>query len=199
MSKRKSFAEILKENLTEKSFKNKQPKLVVPTSLILDPFKKEISDFFINIKDLSRIHSSRTFYAKLFKIPIKISFYWCEEDWQGSIFTVYEYNDKFISVKEEFGSCDYCYELPDSQERLDKIFSHLVINENINDINIHGNHPEYTHPELMGKFNTWKEIYHQNYEKIKETKQNEQINVKLQEIKELNFKESWADIVSKKK
>lgn len=86
MSKRKSFAEILKENLTEKSFKNKQPKLVVPTSLILDPFKKEISDFFINIKDLSRIHSSRTFYAKLFKIPIKISFYWCEEDWQGSIF-----------------------------------------------------------------------------------------------------------------
>ena len=198
---KKSFAEILKENLTKKSFKNKPPKPAIPKP---HPFQKEIHDYFINLKDLSRIHSSKTFYAKLFKNPVKISFYWCEEDWQGSIFTVYEYSGKFISVNGGFGSCSTCdFFIRDSdelhehsQERLDKTFLHLKITDNINNINIHGNHPEYTHPELVSKFNTWLETKTkiENVQDIKEVKE----EVK-EIIKEESSKKSWADIVSKKK
>lgn len=220
MSERRSFAEILKENLTEKSFKNKLPPKLKPKPLsyqILDPFQKEIYDYFINLKDLLKIHSSRTFYAKLFKNPVKISFYWCEEDWQGSIFAIYQYSDKFISVKGGFGSCEVCDGLPDSQERLDKIFSHLTINECVNDINIHGNHPEYTHPELISKFNTWKEDFTPQRQEIEEEikddikekikdKIKEEIKDKIKDkikeeiVEEVKLiKKTWADIVSKKK
>lgn len=207
MSERRSFAEILKENLNSKSFKpplkpaKQKPielktelKIELKTFLLKDPFKKEIYNYFINLKELSKIHGSRTFYAKLFKNPVKTSFYWCEEDWQGSIFAVYEYSGKFISVKGGFGSCEFCDGLPDSQERLNTIFSHLMFNENINDINIHGNYPEYTHPELISKFNTWKGGF-----EIKEVKEEkvEEVTVKVEEIKQV--KKSWAEIVSKKK
>jgi hypothetical protein len=221
MSERRSFAEILKENLTEKSFKNGVPPKLKPKPLsyqILDPFRKEIYDYFINLKDLLKIHSSRTFYAKLFKNPVKISFYWCEEDWQGSIFAIYEYSGKFISVNGGFGSCSGCdffirdsEELHEhSQERLDKIFSHLTINENINDINIHGNHPEYTHPELINKFNIWKEGFAPRRQEVEEKVKVENVfeeTVETKEIKEEKIenvvkevpKKTWADIVSKKK
>jgi len=67
----KLFADVLQENLNKDSFKPKTPPL--------DIFKKDIHEYFINLKELSKIHNSRTFYAKLFKYPIKISFYWCEE------------------------------------------------------------------------------------------------------------------------
>jgi hypothetical protein len=214
MSERRSFAEILKENLSEKSFKNGVPPKPKPKPLsyqILDPFQKEIYDYFINLKDLLKIHSSRTFYAKLFKNPVKISFYWCEEDWQGSIFAIYEYSGKFISVNGGFGSCSGCdffirdsEELHEhSQERLDKIFSHLTINENINDINIHGNHPEYTHPELINKFNIWKDGFAPRRQEVEEkvkvenVVEEKEIKVDVEEIKQV--KKTWVDIVSKKK
>jgi len=211
MSERKSFAEILKENLNNESFKQplKPPKQkTIETNLLIDPYKKEVYEYFIDIKELSKIHSSRTFYAKLFRNPVKTSFYWCEEDWQGSIFAIYEYSGKFISVKGGFGSCQICDGLPNSQERLDKIFSHLMFNENINDINIHGNHPEYTHPELISKFNTWKMSFAPRQHQIeKEIKQVEEIKhveeivkveqiVKVEEIKQV--KKTWAEIISKK-
>jgi len=202
MSERKSFAEILKENLNSESFKPppKSPKqktierktIERKTNLLTDPYKKKIYDYFIGIKELSKIHSSRTFYAKLFKNPVKTSFYWCEEDWQGSIFAVYEYSEKFISVTGGFGSCELCDGLPDSQERLDKIFSHLTVNENINDINIHGNHPEYTHPELVTKFNNWKKLLRPNDE-IEE----KEVEVEVK-VEEKQVKKTWAEIVSKK-
>lgn len=241
MSERKSFAQVLKENLTEKSFKNKpklKPKPPVPKlqhkkittcEEISDPFKKEIHEFFIGIKDLSKIHSSRSFYAKLFKKPIKIAFYWCEEDWQGSIFAVYEYNEKFISVEGGYGSCEICDafisydEEPreHSEDMLNNVFSHLTINENIDDINIHGNYPEYTHPELISKFQNWKGSYapprqieakEEKVENIEakvenfeaEVKEELIKNVEAKEIKEENvvkevLKKTWAEIVSKKK
>jgi hypothetical protein len=218
MSERRSFAEILKENLNSKSFKPPPKSLIQKIEQkimdqqttsplkLTDPYQKEIYNYFIGIKELSKIHSSRTFYAKLFKIPVKISFYWCEEDWQGSIFAVYEYSGKFISVKGGFGSCEVCDGLPDSQEKLNKIFSHLMFNENINDINIHGNHPEYTHPELVSKFNTWKgnyitlrqiEVDIEIKETIKETVKKTVKETVKEPIKEM--KKTWADIVSKKK
>lgn len=214
MSERRSFAEILKENLTDKSFKPPpKPKTVdkktieqikQPTRplILTNPYQKEIYEYFIGIKELSKIHSSRTFYAKLFKNPVKTSFYWCEEDWQGSIFAVYEYSGKFISVKGGFGSCEVCDGLPDSQERLNKIFSHLMINENINEINIHGNHPEYTHHELVSKFNTWKGGYAPLRQiEVKEEIKEEEV-VKAEVVAEVDIKEikkTWAEIVSKKK
>lgn len=206
MSQRKSFVEVLKENLNSKSFKPlKLPKQKTNSHLNIlpDPYQKEIYDYFICAKEVSKIHSSKRLYAKLFRDPVKISFYWCEEDWQGSIFAVYEYNSKFISVNGAFGSCSVCDPFINdgevdchSQEKLNRVFSHLTINENINDINIHGNHPEYTHPELVSKFNIWIK----NKLEIKpEIKPEIKLEIKP-EIKLANkIVKSWVDIVSKKK
>lgn len=172
----KSFARVLQENLTENSFKNK-PKPPVPKKItscekifdMSDPFKKELYNYYITLKDLSKIHSFKSFYAKLFKKPIKIAFYWCEEDWQGEIFAIYEYPDnsdnsdeysgKFISIRG--GSCSGCDAFitynphEHSQDMLNKVFSQLIIYENIDEINVHGYSPEYTHPELISKFENW--------------------------------------------
>lgn len=209
MSQRKSFVEVLKENLSSESFKPlKLPKQKSHLNILLDPYKKEIYDYFICLKEVSKVHSSKRFYAKLFRDPVKISFYWCEEDWQGSIFAIYEHDGKFISVNGGFGSCSGCdafitdsEEIRDhSQERLDKIFSRLIINENINDINIHGNHREYTHPELVSKFNIWIKNKIEIKPEIKSEIKHEVKPEIKPEIKLSNkIVKSWADIVSKKK
>ena len=205
---KKSFAQVLQKDLTEKSFKNKPLKRPKPP-IKLDFFKQEIYEYFINFKDLSKIHSSRIFYAKLFKDPVKICFYWCEEDWQGSIFTVYEYNNKFISIRSCFGSCEVCDVLPNSQEKLDNIFYNLIISNSISDINIHGINLKYTHPDLIFNFNNWfdkinKQVEHEQFEKNEQVKileKNEQEQVEQVKILENKtfVKQSWAEIVSKKK
>jgi len=237
----KSFAQVLQENLTENSFKNKPippvPKKITSCEKVFDisdPFKKELYNYYITLKDLSKIHSFKSFYAKLFKKPIKIAFYWCEEDWQGEIFAIYEYPDnsndysgKFISIRG--GSCSGCDALYDqhehSQDMLNKVFSQLITYENIDEINVHGYSPEYTHPELISKFQNW--ILEKKTVKVEtkiETKVETKIEIKIEEpetvkvetkikikieelkvepVKEIKqfinqMSKSWADIVKKK-
>lgn len=105
---KKLFSEILKENLTSKSFKNTlSPKPSYNTLFFdLHPVKKEIHKYFINLKELLKVYNSREFYGKLFKSQLKNCFYWCEEDFQGSLFTIYEYNVWFIYTRGGFGSCE---------------------------------------------------------------------------------------------
>lgn len=151
---KKLFSEILKENLTSNVFLNDLSPKPSYSLNNLHPVKKEIHKYFINLKELLKVYNSIEFYRKLFKNPVKNCFYWCEEDFQGSLFTIYEYNGWFIYTRGGFGSCEVCDGLVNSQERLDKIFLELKITD---DINIHGNLLEYTHPELIDKFNTFKD------------------------------------------
>lgn len=142
----KTFAQVLKENLTKDSFKSSTKPLT---------FKDEIKKFYI--KDTSDIYGSRDFYKNLFKDPIKMVFYWCEEDWQGSLFVIYSYTTQskqyYIYCDGYFGSCEMCDGFPNTEKSLDSHFNKINICNNINEI-VHG---EYTHPELLIKFKEFKD------------------------------------------
>lgn len=133
----------------------------------MEDFKKEISKFYINSSNIYKNICNKSIYKQLFKNPVKNIFYWCEEDYTGSIFTVYEYLGKYICVYGEFGSCTGCGDIflnfiededvsqEDLQEKLNQIFSNIIISENINDINLHNYNINYTNPDLINKYNLW--------------------------------------------
>jgi hypothetical protein len=164
---KKSFADILKENLTDDSFKPPPPPPPSPPSKelepkknllsdITEPFLLEIKKFYITVKDIERIYGSRSFYKSLFKEPIKRIFYWCEEDWQGKLFVIYYYKNKYIYVSGYFGSCEVCDGFPQDEESLQRTFRCINVCNDVNDINIHGYNPEYTHPQLVKDFEKFK-------------------------------------------
>jgi hypothetical protein len=155
---KKSFAETLKENLREDSFKPPPPppKPVIkykesPTLFheeLLDPFLREIKKYYITEEGLKSIYGSRSFYKGLFKEPVKMVFYWCEEDYQGSLFVIYKYENKYIYIHGGFGSCEVCDGFPQSEDSLRKIFRNLEICDNIENIEL----AEYSHPDLVKDF-----------------------------------------------
>jgi len=158
---KKSFVQALKENLTETSFKPPpppppRPKLLVkhkerPTLFpeeLLDPFLREIKKYYITEEGLKSIYGSRSFYKNLFKEPVKMGFYWCEEDYQGSLFVIYKYENKYIYIHGGFGSCEVCDGFPQSEDSLRKIFRNLEICDNIENIKL----SEYSHPDLVKDF-----------------------------------------------
>lgn len=158
---RKSFAEILKENLTQDSFKPPTPP--PPSKQIFNihgdinnPFLLEIKRFFISMANIDKIYGSRNFYKSLFRDQVKRIFYWCEEDFQGSLFVIYYYKNKYIYTRGYFGSCEVCDGFPDTEESLLKEFTGLKISDTIEDIDIHGYNPEFTHPELVKDFEKFK-------------------------------------------
>ena len=155
---KKSFAEMLKQNLREDSFKppdkTTSPEKRLPTHS--NPVLDDVYQYYITIKDIEKIYGSRSFYKKLFKEPVKMIFYWCEEEWQGSLFVIYQYKDKFIYTKGCFGSCEVCDAFPDTEETLVNKFNSLQLCDNINDINIHGRYADCTHPDLIKDFEKFK-------------------------------------------
>jgi len=168
---KKSFVEVLKENLSQDSFKQPNPPSIAPKLLpsqpskeytncdlrgIKDPFLQEIKRFFVSMTDINEIYGSRDFYKNLFKKPIKRIFYWCEEDYQGSILVIYYYKNKYIYTKGSFGSCELCDGFPDTEDALLEEFSDIEVCDKIEDINIHGYNPEFTHPDLVKKFEKFK-------------------------------------------
>ena len=154
---KKSFAEMLKQNLTEDSFKppdTTSPEKQPPSHS--NPVLDDVYQYYITINDIEKIYGSRSFYKKLFKEPVKMIFYWCEEDWQGILFVIYQYKDKFIYTRGSFGSCEVCDAFPDTEETLVNKFNSLQLCNNINDINIHGRYSDCTHPDLIKDFEKFK-------------------------------------------
>lgn len=113
---------------------------------------KEIQEFCIVPQDLENIDGSKTFYKNLFKPPVKLVFYWTEEDYQGSLFVVYQYKDKFIYKDGGFGSCDYCDRYPDTQDEINILFESLNVSDSIQEIEI----PFYGHPDFLSDFEKFK-------------------------------------------
>jgi hypothetical protein len=154
---KKSFAEMLKENLREDSFKPPTPppptKDTKDTSLLsLNPFLLEIKRHYLTVKDVEKIYGSRSFHKKLFKEPVKMVFYWCEEDWQGSLFVIYSYKNKYIYIDGGFGSCEVCDGFPQSEDSLMRKFNSLNISDSIENISF----STYAHPELLKHFDKFK-------------------------------------------
>jgi hypothetical protein len=158
---KKSFAEMLKENLLEDSFKPPTPppptrfmtKETKDASLLsTDPFLIEIKRHYLTVKDVEKIYGSRSFHKKLFKEPVNLVFYWCEEDWQGSLFVVYSYKNKYIYINGGFGSCEVCDGFPQSEDSLMRKFNSLNVSDSIANILL----PTYAHPELLKHFDKFK-------------------------------------------
>ena len=174
----KTFAEILKENI-DKDFiyKLKPKKLTI--------LEKEIKDFFVNNDDIKKIHGSRLFYSKLFKYPVESVFYWCEEDWYGSIFVIYKYLDNFIYSDGYFGSCEICENYTKDNDSLDNIFNNFKIVTNLDDITF----THFTNKNLKISFENFKKELKENQNSITlEDKVEDKVEVK-----------SWVDIVINKK
>ena len=157
---KKSFAETLKENLNDDSFKpppppppSKQVKNIFTE--IKDEFLLEIKKYYVSVKDIERIYGSRSFYKNLFKEPVKRVFYWCEEDWQGSLFVIFHYKNRYIYVTGYFGSCEVCDAFPQDEDSLERTFRNVHVCDNLNDI-VLGYNPEYVHPELTKDFEKFK-------------------------------------------
>jgi len=157
---KKSFAEMLKENLNDDSFKPppvppppRQVKKIFPD--ITDEFLLEIKKYYITVKDIERIYGSRSFYKKLFKEPVKRIFYWCEEEWQGSLFVVFQYKNRYIYVNGYFGSCEVCDGFPQDEESLERTFRNIGVCNDINDITL-GYKPEFVNPDLSKDFEKFK-------------------------------------------
>ena len=147
---KKSFSEMLKENLNEYS-------LNPPISITLpppSPFLLDLKRHYLTVKDVEKIYSSRSFYKKMFKEPVKMELYWSEKDWQGSLFVVYTYKDKYIyiHIDGEFASYEECNRFPQSDESLIKTFQSLNVTDSIEEILL----PIYTHPDLVKHFDKFK-------------------------------------------
>lgn len=155
---KKTFADTLKENLTKDSFKHTKQH----NQILNDPFLCELFKCYISIKDIEKIYNSQNFYKKMFRQPVRLLFYWCEEDWQGRLFVIYSYKHKYIYTNSYFGSCEGCDSFPNTEESLIKKFNSLNICDNINNINIHGYDPKYTNPDLVKNFEKFKRIYNKN-------------------------------------
>jgi hypothetical protein len=191
---KKSFAEILKENLNEESFKPPDPINTTINTLISDSFMCDLKIYYITVEDIKNIYGSRSFYKKLFKAPVKMIFYWCEEDWQGSLFVIYSFKNKYIYIKGYFGSCEVCDNFPDTEESLEKTFNNLQITDNIDNITL----SDYSHPDLLKNFDKFKnKTLKQKKRTIQQTKI-EQLN-RDEETTEHNHSEktkhiSWASL-----
>jgi len=111
-----------------------------------------------------------------------------------NIFAIYKYLNKYIyiSVRNGFG-------VPNSQEILDKIFSYLIVKENISDINIYENFSDYINPELILKFKNWCNEQEKQEKQEKETNEKETNEKETHEKDLIKSNISWANIVSKKK
>lgn len=209
---KKTFAEMLKENLNDDAFKPppppppvikkesehlKQEKIQNRTLFsdeTLSPFLLEIKKFFITVKGVEKIYGSRNFHKKMFKAPVKLLFYWCEEDWQGSLFVVYTYKHKYIYSSGGFGSCEVCDGFPQTEEELMRKFRNLYVTDSIQDIELH----QYAHPELIKHFDKFKTKYVKKKVETKiitEKKQTSQETViSTIHVKDNNPIKTWASL-----
>lgn len=181
---KKSFAKMLKENLREDSFKSLSRCKEVSSHLSLlpvlaVPFLLEIKRYYLTVKDVEQIYSSRDFHKRLFKEPVKLVFYWCEDDWQGSLFVVYTYKNKYIYIDSGFGSCDLCDEFPLSEDSLMRKFKSLNISDSIQNISL----PTYSHPELLKHFDKFKLKVSKQYQNTTQYQQKYNLKVISQEDK----------------
>ena len=99
----------------------------------------------------------------LFKSPVEKIFEWIEEDYQGFIVVIYAYCNKYITVTDNFGTCELCdewmeYECGKNSVKanyIKKIFNSIEIFETKEKV-IDSLLNDYSHPELKEKLQSLK-------------------------------------------
>jgi hypothetical protein len=130
--------------------------------------KKELQNYLIGIKDFDYLNkeeietygcgiNSCYIYKNLFKHPVKRIFEWIEDDFQGTVYVLFEYtyNNKiyYISIKGRFGSCPGCDYIEGTADintllfKINNIFERIDICNDINDIVL----SKYDHCDLQMK------------------------------------------------
>lgn len=126
----------------------------------LNTIKNELKKYLIHldssyfIKEYGCEVNSISLYRNLFSKPVEQIFFWKEEAYSGSLFVVFKYNNKFISIYGSFGCCVQCDfiegtgEYNEIFEKVNKIFNSIEIHNSFQDIHI----PHFYHPQLKYKF-----------------------------------------------
>lgn len=101
-------------------------------------------------------------YKNFFTEPVERIFSWTEEDWQGIVVSIYKYKNYYVYLRGGFGSCSGCDYLEGSSEveiadKLLKIWDSIKIYKPESFIKIKENFGEYTHPDLIKKWDLFKD------------------------------------------
>ena len=139
-----SWAQVLKKDLNANSFTEKA-KFYGP-----ETFLQHLRQYY---KPTPNITCSIQFHQNMFTEPVKMVFYWCQDDWQGELFIVYEYMSYYIYATGSFGSCSICDGYPETIQEQESLFRDLQIASTKEKINIHKPiGEEYTNPDLIKQF-----------------------------------------------
>ena len=130
----KTFAEVLKNNLANNQTEMAQNRLDL--NCLLDPFLMEIKPYYITLEKMPYIYDSIFFHQAMFNSPVELVFFWREEDYQGEIFAVYKYKNKYIYIKGQHGSCELCDKFPRTEEELMRTFRSLKVTDNVDEIQV---------------------------------------------------------------
>lgn len=152
-SKYKSYADALKNGKKVNVVKKVNSQVLI---------KNKVRPYLTEIKTYC---NSRSVYTNLFKdnAPVKLIFKWIEEDYQGSLFVIYEYTefDKkyYLYISGRFGSCsgcDYWEDLNDNaielKQALNELLDKMEVTNDKNKIEL----KEYAHPDLKLNFELFK-------------------------------------------
>jgi hypothetical protein len=105
-------------------------------------------------------------YTNLFEpnVHIKLVFSWIEDDYQGSLFVIYEYTKDgkkyYLYSSAGFGSCSGCdyweslngSNIVEIKEALNELLNNMTVTHDSNTIEL----GEYTHPDLKLKLEVFK-------------------------------------------
>jgi hypothetical protein len=139
---------------------------------ILYPQRKQPQSISLNLKPhllkmTKEDNIIKNIYKQLFNFPVTNVFYWHEEDYQGSIYSIFQFKTYIILVRGGFGSCSGCdfwidlyegrynkYEMiRRGNEHIEKIYNSIEVYNSIDDI-VFG---DYCHPDFKCQFERFKE------------------------------------------
>jgi hypothetical protein len=114
--------------------------------------KNELEKYLIHL-DCSYIDygiNSLNIYKYLFIEPVERIFFWKEEDFSGSLFVIFKFENFYITVYGNYGSCPECDDIegledPDElYEKIQDVFNNIQVYHSLNEIEI----IDFYHPEL---------------------------------------------------
>lgn len=134
------------------------------SEIFKNKLKKHLIKFTVEDTFYGYCKNSQYVYFNLFNPPINRIFYWNEEDFQGMIYSVYEYENTFIFLSGSFGSCSGCdywegtRTLDELNAKLDKIFNNLTFYNSLSEIS-KTEFTKYTHPDAILAFTNFENNY----------------------------------------
>ena len=128
-------------------------------------FRRYLKKYETMVPDVSYIEptyfsgmNSIEVFKVLFEPPVKLIFYWGEDDYQGSLFVVYQMDNVFFYIESRFGSCggcdafEACISIIECNNEIESTFNEGQVCTDLNVIEF----GKYSHPELISSWNAFK-------------------------------------------